>query len=143
MCSAIEYHGRKVYFREPEPKLPVLLKQGPDMPEGCVRWIDWGRPYGSTTKRSAPVPEGACARLESIKRGVWRKWHAHPVQIPVERFMERGPDKAEYWFDLQPGQSIQGCLAESSHSELIAVYIVTVPAPQEFARIHDRWPRLV
>lgn len=143
MCAAIEYLGRKVYFRDPDPHLPVLLKPGPDTHDGCVRWIAWGRPHGSTDKRNAPLPEGACARLESIKRGVWKKWHAHPVQIPVERFMERGPDKSEHWFDLKPRQVIQGCFAESARREHVAVYIVTVPAPPEFAHIHDRWPRVV
>jgi putative SOS response-associated peptidase YedK len=143
MCAAIEYLGRKVYFRDDEPVLPVLLKHGPEMPEGAVRWIAWGRPHGSSTKRSAPLPEGACARLESIKQGKWKRWHATPVLIPAERFMERGPDKAEHWFKLQPGQVIQGCLASSAHNEYASVYIVTVPAPREFAHVHDRWPRVV
>jgi hypothetical protein len=143
MCAAIEYNGRKVYFRDSSPELPVLLKATPDSPEGCVRWIPWGRPYGSSTKRSAPLPEGACARLESIKQGKWKRWHATPVQIPVTRFMERGPDKSEHWFDLQPGQVIQGCLAESSHSEVVAVYVVTVAARGWQLDVHDRWPRVV
>jgi hypothetical protein len=107
MCAAIEYLGRKVYFRDQHPELPVLLKQAPDAPEGCVMWMPWERPFGSTSERSAPLPEGPCARIESIKQGRWQRWHAHPVQIPVDRFMERGPDKAEHWFDLQPGQISQ------------------------------------
>ena len=145
MCAAIEYLGKKIYFRDEGPQLPVLLKATPDKGEQCVRWIPWGVAYGSSSKRSAPLPEGACARLESIQQGRWKKWHGHPVKIPVERFMERGADKSEHWFDLQEGEVLQGCLAENlaAGRDLMAVYVVTIPALPEFAQIHDRWPRIM
>ena len=135
MCAAIEFKGRNVYFRDESPQLPVLLKRGLEGIDPEVIWIPWGVPYGNNEKH---LPEGAYARLESIKQGKWNRWHARPVQLPVSRFMERDPEKREVWFDLSPGEVIQGCLANDA-----VVYVVTVPAPTEFAHIHDRWPRVV
>lgn len=61
------------------------------------------------------------------------------MQIHDERFMGRGPGKSENWFDLRSGRAIQGCLAESARGGVVAVYIVTMPAPTEFALVYDRW----
>ncbi len=145
MCSAIEYQGRKVYFRDENPWVPVLRKRGLDKIEPEVRWMPWGTAFGQRGQSSTALPEGPCARHESIKNGKWLKWHSHPVQIRVDRFMERSKDKAEHWFDLKDGEVIQGCLAEGrvAGKDVMAVYVVTVPAPPEFAHIHERWPRIV
>ncbi len=57
--------------------------------------------------------------------------------------MERGPDKAEHWFDLQPGQIIQGCLARSAKNEYVSVYVVTIAAKDWHLDVHERWPRVI
>jgi putative SOS response-associated peptidase YedK len=135
MCAAIEFNATPIYFKD-APELPVLCR------DGSVRWIQWGCPYGSSDARA---PQGACARIESILDGKWRKYHPRPVKIVCSAFMERDGKKAAHWFPVAAGQFIQGALIElaGDAERRSIVYVVTEPAAAEVARIHDRQPRLV
>ena len=55
--------------------------------------------------------------------------------------MEKDHERKSHWFDVTPGQAIQGLLA--NHGEESRVYAVTINTPAEYHYIHDRWPRLV
>jgi len=37
MCGGIEYQDQKIYFPQPDARLPVQLR------DGHVTWITWGR----------------------------------------------------------------------------------------------------
>jgi hypothetical protein len=37
MCGGIEYQDQKIYFPQPDARLPVRLR------DGHVTWITWGR----------------------------------------------------------------------------------------------------
>ena len=132
MCGGIEYQGQKIYFPNPEARLPVLLRNGE------VTWILWGnRTISSSNKR---FPNGGWARLDSIKLGKWKPWRPKPVLIPADSFMEKDHDKKSHWIDLALGIAIQALLAERDGEK--RVYVVTEEAPSEYSWIHDRWPRL-
>jgi len=132
MCGGIEYENNKIYFPNPEARLPVRLR------DGNVTWVPWGR-----RKKEAigKFPNGGWARLSSIKNGKWKPWHPRPVLIPADQFMEKDHDKQSHWIEIDRSMLIQGLLAERSNEQ--RVYVVTVSTPPEYAWIHDRWPRLV
>jgi putative SOS response-associated peptidase YedK len=131
MCGGIEYQGEKIYFPQPDARLPVRLR------DGHVTWITWGRRKDEVTGK---FPNGGWARLDSIKMGKWKPWHPRPVLIPAESFMEKGQDKQSHWITLAPSMAIQALLAERRRTK---VYMVTEETPHEYHWIHDRWPRLI
>jgi hypothetical protein len=63
-----------------------------------------------------------------------------PVKIAVDAFMEKDNQGVSHWFDLEPGQFIQGLVAGPEGGGQ-RVYVVTVEP--EDKSIHDRWPRVV
>lgn len=131
MCSGIEYQEHKVYFPQPNAKLPVLKKNGE------VYWVEWGN---RDTGRDL-LPNGGWARLDSIGSGKWKPWHPRPVIIPVDSFMEKDEERNSHWIPVDSPMVIQGLLAE--RNKQLRVYVVTVDTPPEYAWIHDRFPRLV
>lgn len=147
MCSGveIEVEGKrtKIYFPNPKAALPVLRQGGGPrimFPWGA-RGIEYAIDPVKQEKTNWKWPQGGWARLESIKAGKWDTYSPQPARIPALSFMEKDADDAKYWFDLEPGQFIQGLIAELIGERRI--YVVTIPTPPEFAQIHDRWPRIV
>ena len=131
MCGGIEYQDQKIYFPQPDARLPVMLRHG------GVTWIVWGR---RKEEAIGKFSNGGWARLDSIKAGKWKSWHPRPVLIPVESFMEKDHDKQSHWITLAPDIAIQALLAERDGEQRI--YVVTEETPPEYHGIHDRWPRL-
>jgi len=141
MCSAIEFLGQRYYFKH-TPRLPILRR------DGQVEWVQWGLPYSSD---KSGVPQGACARRESLLAGKWTRLKPVPVKIPCSAFMERAADRSEVWFGVDGNLAIQGALirlpkpvfTEAMGKTEAVVYVVTVQATGEVAEVHDRMPRLV
>lgn len=132
MCGGIEYQGTKVFFPNPEARLPVRTR------DGGITWLQWGeRDKGGRLL----FPNGGWAKLDSIAAGKWKAWHPRPVQIACDRFMEKDEEKVSHWFDMEATMVIQGLLAERNEEH--RVYVVTTDTPAEYHYIHDRWPRLV
>lgn len=133
MCGAVQYihHGEviKVYFPNPKALLPVLKK------DGDIELVPWGR----RKEQEGRLPQGGWARLESIDQGVWKKWSPTPVKIIVDRFMEKDLDRISHWFDMKPGEWIQGLVAHRDDER--RVYVVTVESEPD--AIHHRWPRIL
>ena len=137
MCGGVKYTDKSgkdwtIYFPSGKAALPVLKK------DGDIEWVAWGK------CREEPVqgfPNGGWARLDSIRSGKWERYHPSPVILPVHSFMEKDHERKSHWFDVPPGQVIQGLL--SNHEEESRVYVVTIDTPAEYNYIHDRWPRLV
>lgn len=132
MCGGIEYQGKKIYFPNPDARLPVRLRNGE------VTWITWGRRQNEAV---GEFPNGGWARLNSIKAGKWKPWHPKPVLIVTDQFMEKDQKGESHWIPLDNRMVIQGLLAK--RKEKTRVYVVTINTPPEHAWIHDRWPRLV
>jgi hypothetical protein len=83
MCGGAYFqHGdetRRMFFPNPQAVLPVLKKDGSQI------LIPWGRRQDQLGR----LPLGGWAKLESIYGGVWEKYFARPVKIPVLAFMEK------------------------------------------------------
>ncbi len=91
MCGGIEYHGEKVYFPNPEARLPVRTK------DGGVTWVPWGeRNRGG----KLVFPNGGWARPDSIYAGKWKPWHPRPVLIICDKFMEKDAEGVTHWFPV-------------------------------------------
>jgi len=132
MCGGIQYQDHKIYFPQPDARLPVLLRS-----DG-VTWVTWGN---RKKEANRDFPNGGWARLDSIKTGKWKPWHQKPVLIIADQFMEKDHDEQSHWIELDKTMAIQGLLAERKKEQ--RVYVVTIDTPPEYAWIHDRWPRLV
>lgn len=132
MCGGIQYQGHKIFFPQPDAKLPIKLRGG------GVTWVTWGRRQKEAIGK---FPNGGWARLDSIKLGKWKPWHPRPVLIPIESFLEKDHDKQPHWILLAPSMTLQGLIAERNGEQ--RVYIVTEETPSEYQWIHDRWPRLI
>lgn len=132
MCGGIEYQDQKIYFPQPDARLPVRLR------DGNVTWVTWGRRKDEAIGK---FPNGGWARLNSIKSGKWKPWRPRPVLITADQFMEKDPDNQSHWIELGKRMAIQGLLA--TREEEIRVYVVTISTPLEYAWMSDRWPRLV
>ena len=136
MCGGVKYHQdgqeRTVYFPAPKAALPVRLKSGE------VELITWGRRNGE----DGHLPQTGWAKIESIEGHKWERNNPHPVKIAVGAYMEKDKQGLSYWFDMQPGEFIQGLVAQWNGKRRIYV-VTTVPTEPKHAVIHDRWPRIV
>ena len=135
MCGGVHFqHGddfMRMYFPNPKAVMPVLQKDGTQI------LVPWGR----RQEQAGKLPLGGWARLESIYGGVWDRYFARPVKIPVLSFMEKDFEGRAHWYDLQSGQYIQGLIAR--HGNECRLYVVTLEPELEDAQIHNRWPRVV
>lgn len=148
MCNGITFQSTTIMFAHPDTRLPVFAR------DGQVRWVPWGKHYGEG--KSDGLPEGACARLESIRDGRWKRWSPIPVKIPADQFSERGKDRINYWFYVSAGMVLQGLWVPPRGDDTEGrIYVVTVgleevaeslrpvsPTPP-LADVHDRWPRMI
>jgi hypothetical protein len=138
MCGGVEVSGRytktgeqlKIYFPNPRAALPV---QGA---KDEVVWVPWGR----RREQAGKGPAGGWARLSSIQEGKWEKYGPTRVRIPAQKFMEKDEAKVSHWFDLEPGQAIEGLLIGEGEQQ--RVYVITTETPEEQVLVHDRWPLL-
>lgn len=134
MCGGVQVRVAdkvwKIYFPNPKAALPVLQA------DGTTEWVPWGR------RREQPghLPATGWARLDSISAGKWACYQPRTVSIMAERFMEKDAERVSHWFDLEPGQALQGLLLEAKGEK--RVYLVTDEAPERFEWVHDRWPIL-
>ena len=138
MCSAIEYLGKRYYFKDEAATLPVLLTSGQ------VEMVQWGQNF---VDKDPIFPRGSCARLDSVHKGKWDRFWPRPVKIEADKFMERDKKRQEHWFPVPHGGHIQGLLASYFEDGGIlkaqAIYVVTVLPPEGMEIIHDRWPRII
>lgn len=134
MCGGVFYNHNgqdiRVYFPNPRATLPVMTRNHE------VELLPWGR----RKEQAGHLPLGGWARLESIYQGRWDKWFPVPVKLPVKQFMEKDIQGNSHWFDLTPGQFIQGLIARDKYEQ--RVYVVTV-TPELDDAVHDRWPRIL
>ena len=134
--SVIFHHQHKiytVYFTHVHAMLPVKLKNGE------VRLVTWGR----RENENSEMPLGGWARLTSIKNGGAQHWNMYfpkPVQIPIDKFMEKNFEGKSCWYEMIKGKSIQGLLAK--HENEYRVYIVTID-PEDLMNCHYRWPHII
>jgi hypothetical protein len=131
MCSAVAYRYSRRYvafFQDAGAMLPARLRSG------GIRLVPWGRrPY-----QRGSLPLGACAEWESVKHGAWASFNPIPVKLAVDYYMR---DEAGFhdWFELIPGQYLQGLVASGDGEQ--RAYVVTV-RPRVAVR-YARVPRII
>lgn len=135
MCSGIKFtesSGKewKVYFPNPKAALPVANT------DGSVEWVKWGR----RKEEQAPFVQGGWARSDSIELGKWERYSPVLVKLAVNSFMEKDAAKVSHWIDVPAGCAIEALIVRSNNEQ--RVYVVTEDTPEEFAWVHDRWPKI-
>jgi hypothetical protein len=134
--AVIFYYQQKtytVYFTQAKAMLPVKLKSGE------VKLVPWGR----RENENSEMPLGGWARLVSIKNEKDNRWHLYlpkPVQIPVDKFMEKNHEGQRCWYEITKGKCLQGLLA--NHDNEYRLYIVTID-PEDLMNCHYRWPHII
>jgi hypothetical protein len=136
MCSGVKYtdsSGKewKVYFPNPKAALPVANE------DGSVEWIKWGR----RKEEQAPFIQGGWARSDSIEQGKWERYSPVFVKLAVHSFMEKDAEKVSHWIHVPHGVAIEALIVKNNNEQ--RVYVVTEDTPEEYAWVHDRFPRLV
>ena len=144
MCHGIEYvrddERVLVYFDVDRAQLPVRKRSG------AVEFLPWGArgdrylEHDNTPGYLLKFPVGGWASRDSIRGGAWQKFEPVPVRVVASRFIldsQIGPT----FFALQPGEYIQGLLAQSGGQR--RVYVVTVDPPEEHAEKWKLWPRVI
>jgi hypothetical protein len=122
-----------VYFTQQKAMLPVKLKNGE------CKLVTWGR----REHENSEMPFGGWARFTSIKSEKNNRWNLYlpkPVQIPVDKFMEKNFEGKGCWYEVTKGKCIQGLLAQEQNE--YRLYIVTVD-PEDLMNCHYRWPHII
>ena len=134
MCGGVifSHQGQdfRLFFPNPKAVVPVLQKGAGTL------LLPWGR----RKAQLGVLPPGGWARLESIYDGRWDRYFPTPVKLPILQFMEKDIEGVSRWYELSPGQWIQGLVAREKYEQ--RVYIVTVE-PDFRDAVHDRWPRIM
>lgn len=145
MCDGIEYfldcERVTVYFSQPGAELPVRERGG------AIAFYHWGalgKYYFSNDNLAgwgAKFPEGGWASLQSIRAGKWDTLEPRPVRIMASRFVQMNSWQIPCYFELKPGEFIQGLVANINFHH--RVYVVTVPPPMDHAEDWQEWPRII
>ncbi|BFM07070.1 hypothetical protein [Halioxenophilus aromaticivorans] len=134
MCGGVRFQANgdelKIYFPNPKAVLPVRTKNnGHEL-------VAWGR----RETQSGFMPRGGWARLDSIHAGKWSQYSPIPVKIDVQAFMEKDLNNTSQWYELQPGEFIQGLVATLGQE--CRLYVVTELNPNSNHK-SQRWPRVI
>lgn len=137
MAEAVTFcFQQKIYtvtFAHTKAVLPIKLKTGE------VKLVTWGR----RETENSEMPLGGWARLMTIKNEKEKGWNFYlpkPVQIPVDKFMEKDFEGRSCWYEVTKGKCIQGLLARLDNE--FRVYIVTID-PEDLFNTHYRWPHII
>lgn len=134
MCGGVRFKAQgdelKIYFPNPKAVMPVRLK------DGKHELVAWGR------RETQPgfLPRGGWARLDSIYAGKWNQYNPIPVKLDVEAFMEKDSDNNSQWYEIQPGEFIQGLIATLGNERRL--YVVTEENNKSQHK-NNRWPRII
>ncbi|WP_317928750.1 hypothetical protein [Halioxenophilus sp. WMMB6] len=134
MCGGVRFKAEgdelKIYFPNPKAVMPVRRK------DGSHELVAWGR------RESQPgfMPKGGWARLDSIRAGKWSQYSPVPVKIDVAAFMEKDAENVSQWYELQPGEFIQGLIATLGEERRL--YVVT-ELSENSQHASQRWPRVI
>jgi hypothetical protein len=122
-----------MHFTNVKAALPVKLKNG------AYQLVTWGR----RESENSEMPMGGWARLSNIKNDKNTQWNLYspkPVQVPVEKFMEKNFEGKSCWYEVTKGKCIQGLLARYENE--YRVYIITID-PEDLTNCHYRWPNII
>ncbi|MDX1900904.1 MAG: hypothetical protein SFW66_02740 [Gammaproteobacteria bacterium] len=137
MAEAVIFnHQNKIHtvcFTQQHAMLPVKLKNSE------CKLVKWGRRQNENSE----LPLGGWAKLSAIKNekaNHWQLYFPKPVQILVDKFMEKDFEGRSCWYEMTKGKCIQGLLIHEQNE--YCVYIVTID-PEDLMNCHYRWPHIV
>ena len=137
MPEAVIFHYQNkihtVFFAQMKAVLPVKLKNGE------TKLVAWGR----RANENSEMPLGGWARLTSIKNEKNNRWNMYlpkPVQMHIDKFMEKDFEGKACWYEVTKGKCIQGLLAKEQNE--YRLYIVTID-PEDLMNNHYRWPHII
>lgn len=139
MCGAARYYDpsrEKPYaigYGYPEAALPVLRSDG-------IVWEKWGRRRGQDIKG---LPVTGWAQLATVEAGGWDKYKPEFVELAIQEYGEKDAEGKRHWFPVPSGHHIQALIAHSMEHGTSRLFVITVPTPEQFAYIHDRWPLIL
>jgi len=128
-----QHKTHTIYFSQAHAMLPVKLKNGE------IKLVTWGRRENEYSE----MPLGGWARLSSIKNEKDQRWNMYlpkPVQIVMDKFMEKNFEGKSCWYEVTKGKCVQGLLAQYENE--YRVYVVTID-PEDLTNCHYRWPHIV
>lgn len=142
MCIAIQHAGQIIHWKDENPRLPLLRK------DGRIEWVTWGMPHGMGSHK---VPAGGCSSLDAVRSGKWKRYGARPAKIVADRFAVLDDSGTEHWVDLAPGLAIQGALIVTDNkiqtatigTQILRVYIVTEPPSALTPGGIEKMPRII
>lgn len=120
MCDAVRFYvngqQQTVYFSDPEPVLPVLLKSG------RISLVSWA----GKKHKNASFPDMPAALVDTIKAGEWETFQPLSVKLPVVAYMQINDDQKHYWFDVEDldRYGLRGMIARHTKG-FHGIYIVT------------------
>lgn len=142
MCGGLSYRFenletgeiqvRKAYFPIPRVEVPILSPSG-------VSMVQWGKRQGEDPEIDIPVT--GWARIASLKAGSWNRYQPRRVYIPALAWMEKDANRDSHWFDMEAGTALLGVKIQANGRDF--VYIVTRPARDVYAKVHQRMPMVV
>jgi len=130
MCSAIEYQGRQIWFREPKVKLPVVRR------DGTVGWCRWGLGFEES---HVYFHNGPSVGEHQLQEPGWQQLQPKPVRLAVDRYMITDRQGKEQWFDIEPRSAMRGVL--TTWQGELRVYILTERASTSRQLIRSQWPK--
>lgn len=139
MCGAARYYDpsrEKPYvigYGYSEAAMPVIRRDG-------IVWEKWGRRRDQDING---LPVTGWAQLATIEAGGWDKYQPEFVELAVQEFGEKDSEGKRYWFPVPSGHHIQALIAKSQQYGTSRLFVITVPIPEQFAYIHDRWPLIL
>jgi len=120
----------KPHFISPMARLPIRMKNGQSM------LVTWGR----RPNEKSNCPFGAGIRLTAIQAGLWDHLIPKPVKIAVQGFMEMDVSGKSHWFQVTPGQYIQGMLIQEQRR--YRAYMVQLDCNSSEI-CFEQWPRII
>ncbi|GAB3257936.1 hypothetical protein [Chitinimonas naiadis] len=130
MCTAIEYQGRQIWFREPNAKLPVVRK------DGTVGWCRWGLSFQD---HHVYFHNGPSIAEHVLGEEGWQLLSPKPVRLAVDRYLITDREGQEHWFSIDPRSAMRGILVKWKDD--IRVYILTERASSSRQSIRSQWPK--
>jgi hypothetical protein len=96
-------------------------------------------PWGRRKNENGALPLGGWIAQEFMLQGKWDKYFPKAVKIPLIKFQENDYEGQSVWFDVTPGQWVQGLLLQEKEEQRVYVVTLTPLLPHS---TFSRWPSI-
>lgn len=120
----------EVRFPNPKAMLPVRDKLGNTVL----------KPWGRRPMDKGKLPLGSIAKLPHLQSGRWDSYFPKKVRILVNGFCVADVAGNEHWYQVMPGQFLQGVCA--TWDAELRIYIISQDTPPNLAEF-ESWPKIL